>query len=54
MAPLRPVPDMAFSLQTEVYLATYTVSDEGSDVSDDAVRRAWIEEHARRRAGSSL
>jgi FAD/FMN-containing dehydrogenase len=41
MAPLRPLPDMAFSLQTEVYLATYTVSV--SD-DDDPVRRAWVDD----------
>jgi FAD/FMN-containing dehydrogenase len=41
MAPLRPLPDMAFSMQTEVYLAAYTVSDEGVD--DDAARRTWID-----------
>jgi FAD/FMN-containing dehydrogenase len=46
MAPLRPLPDMAFSMQTEVYLAAYTVSDEGQD--DDADRRTWIDEQFRR------
>lgn len=47
MAPLRPLPDMAFSMQTEVYLAAYTVSDEpGCDegVESDQVRRAWVDE----------
>jgi FAD/FMN-containing dehydrogenase len=50
MAPLRPLPDMVFSLQTEVYLAAYTVSaDEGDDdEGDDAVRRAWVDEQFRR------
>jgi FAD/FMN-containing dehydrogenase len=45
MAPLRPLPDMAFSLQTEVYLATYTVS---ASEDDDPVRRAWVDEQVRR------
>jgi FAD/FMN-containing dehydrogenase len=50
MAPLRPLPDMAFSLQTEVYVSTYTVSaHEGDDAEgDDAVRRAWVDEQFRR------
>ena len=41
MAPLRPLPDMAFSLQTEVYLAAYTVS---AAENDDPVRRAWVDD----------
>lgn len=45
MAPLRPLPDMAFSLQTEVYVAAYTVS---AAEEDDPVRRAWIDEQFRR------
>jgi FAD/FMN-containing dehydrogenase len=45
MAPLRPLPDMAFSLQTEVYVAAYTVS---ADAGDDAVLRAWVDEQFRR------
>lgn len=39
MAPLRALPDMALSLQTEIYLAIYTVWD---DESDDARCRAWL------------
>ena len=46
MAPLRPLPDMAFSLQTEVYLAAYTVSDEGEE--SDSIRRTWVDEQFRR------
>ena len=41
MAPLRPLPDMAFSLQTEVYLAAYTVA---AVEADDPVCRGWVDE----------
>ncbi|HEX4443977.1 MAG TPA: FAD-binding oxidoreductase [Galbitalea sp.] len=45
MAPLRPLPDMAFSLQTDGYVATYLVDD---DPSRDATNRAWLNEAMRR------
>jgi len=38
-APMRDLPDMAFSLQTEAYVASYIVSD---DPSRDAEYRAWL------------
>jgi hypothetical protein len=31
MAPLRPLPDMAFSLQSEIYLASYVVWESSND-----------------------
>ncbi|MET7569037.1 FAD-binding oxidoreductase [Streptomyces sp. NPDC005492] len=40
MAPLRQLPDMAFSLQSEIYCATYVVHD---DPSRDAELRAWLD-----------
>ncbi|NUS23043.1 MAG: FAD-binding oxidoreductase, partial [Streptomyces sp.] len=40
MAPLRPLPDMAFSLQSEIYCATYVVHDEPER---DAELRAWLD-----------
>lgn len=40
MAPLRPLPDMAFSLQSEIYCATYVVYD---DPARDAELRAWLD-----------
>jgi FAD/FMN-containing dehydrogenase len=39
MAPLRQLPDMAFSLQTEAYVATYLVDD---DASRDDANRDWL------------
>ena len=39
MAPLRELPDMAFSLQSEAYVATYLVDD---DAARDADNRAWL------------
>ena len=39
MAPLRDLPDMAFSLQSEIYLASYVV---WSDPADDEPNRAWL------------
>lgn len=39
MAPLRELPDMAFSLQSEIYCATYVVYD---DPSRDAELRGWL------------
>ena len=41
MAPLRALPDMAFSLQSEIYLAAYTCWD---DESDDERCRTWLDE----------
>jgi FAD/FMN-containing dehydrogenase len=38
MAPLRPLPDMAFSMQTEIYFATYVIWE---NAEDDAKNRAW-------------
>jgi FAD/FMN-containing dehydrogenase len=38
MAPLRPLPDMAFSLQSEIYLASYVL---WTDEADDERHRAW-------------
>ncbi|GAA2165834.1 FAD/FMN-containing dehydrogenase [Humibacillus xanthopallidus] len=40
MAPLRELPDMAFSLQSEIYLASYVVWE---DPADDAANVAWLE-----------
>ncbi|OIJ62660.1 FAD-binding oxidoreductase [Streptomyces mangrovisoli] len=40
MAPLRPLPDMAFSLQSEIYCASYVVHD---DPGRDAELRAWLD-----------
>jgi FAD/FMN-containing dehydrogenase len=39
MAPLRQLPDMAFSLQSEIYLASYVLWE---DEADDARHRAWL------------
>jgi hypothetical protein len=39
MAPLRALPDMALSLQSEIYFAIYTVWDEESD---DTRCRTWL------------
>jgi len=39
MAPLRPLPDMAFSLQSEVYLASYVLWE---DEADDEANQAWL------------
>jgi FAD/FMN-containing dehydrogenase len=40
MAPLRTLPDMAFSLQSEVYLASYVLWE---DPSEDERCRAWLD-----------
>ncbi|WP_046727772.1 FAD-binding oxidoreductase [Streptomyces humi] len=40
MAPLRQLPDMAFSLQSEIYCATYVVYD---DPARDAELRGWLD-----------
>ena len=44
-APLRPLPDMAFSLHTEAYVASYVISD---DPADDARLLAWLDTGMRR------
>lgn len=44
MAPLRPLPDMALSLQSEIYFAIYTVWD---DEADDGFYRAWLADRMR-------
>jgi hypothetical protein len=41
MAPLRQLPDMAFSLQSEIYCASYVVYD---DPGRDAELRGWLDE----------
>ena len=41
MAPLRELPDMAFSMQSEIYLAAYTCWE---DASDDDRCRTWLDE----------
>jgi FAD/FMN-containing dehydrogenase len=38
-SPSRPRPDMAFSVESEVYLATYVIS---TDPADDDRHRAWV------------
>ncbi|MFE5030883.1 FAD-binding oxidoreductase [Streptomyces sp. NPDC056683] len=41
MAPLRQLPAMAFSLQSEIYCASYVVHD---DATRDAELRGWLDE----------
>jgi hypothetical protein len=43
MAPLRPLPDMAFDLQSEIYLSMYIVTD---DEADDPSIAGWLQERA--------
>jgi FAD/FMN-containing dehydrogenase len=43
-APTRPLPDMAFSLERNVYLATYAI---WSDPADDERHRDWVAGHHR-------
>ena len=40
-APRRPLPDMAFSLHTDAYVAAYTVYE---DPAEFARNRAWVDE----------
>ncbi len=40
MAPLRELPDMAFSVQSEIYLASYVCWE---DEADDERHRAWLD-----------
>ena len=39
MAPLRRLPDMAFSLQSEIYLASYVLWE---DPAEDDAHQAWL------------
>lgn len=39
MAPLRQLPDMAFSLQTEIYFASYVLWE---DAQDDELNKNWL------------
>ncbi len=39
MAPLRQLPDMAFSMQSEIYLASYVLWE---DPSEDEAHQAWL------------
>ena len=41
MAPLRPLPDMAFSLQTDAYVASYCIAEDADQ--DEPIRR-WLAE----------
>jgi len=41
MAPVRRLPDMAFSLQSEIYLASYVLWE---DEADDGTCQAWLRE----------
>lgn len=45
MAPLRELPDMALSLQADLYFATYVI---WKDEADDESSRAWLAEQMRR------
>jgi FAD/FMN-containing dehydrogenase len=46
-APARPLPDMAFSLEANVYLATYGIWE---DRGDDERLRSWVHDHHARLA----
>jgi FAD/FMN-containing dehydrogenase len=46
-SPTRQLPDMAFSIEGNVYLATYAIWD---DPADDERHSAWCADHARRLA----
>jgi len=46
-APTRPLPDMAFSLEANVYLATYAI---WTDPADDERYRSWVHGHHARLA----
>jgi hypothetical protein len=46
-APSRPLPDMAFSLEANVYLATYAI---WTDPAQDEQHRAWVHGHHARLA----
>jgi hypothetical protein len=40
-APTRPLPDMAFSIEANIYIATYVIFQ---DAVDDAKYRSWVHE----------
>ena len=42
--PPQSLPDMAFSMQDDLYIALYAVAD---DASDDATHQAWVTQHMR-------
>jgi hypothetical protein len=42
--PSQPLPDMAFSLQDDLYIAVYAVWD---DAAEDDVHQAWVTDHMR-------
>jgi FAD/FMN-containing dehydrogenase len=46
-APTRPLPDMAFSLEANVYVATYAI---WTDPGDDERHRSWVHGHTARLA----
>jgi FAD/FMN-containing dehydrogenase len=46
-APTRPLPDMAFSLEANVYLATYAI---WTDPAEDERHRSWVHGHHARLA----
>lgn len=46
-APTRPLPEMAFSLQANVYIATYAT---WTDPDDDERHRSWVHDHHARLA----
>jgi FAD/FMN-containing dehydrogenase len=46
-APVRPLPDMAFSIEANVYLATYAIS---AEEADDERLRSWVHDHMGRLA----
>jgi FAD/FMN-containing dehydrogenase len=48
-APVRPLPDMAFSIEGRAYLAIYAI---WPDPSDDERHREWVVNHANRLAGA--
>lgn len=45
MAPLRPLPDMAFSLQTDIYMALYAIWE---DEADDERCKNWLKAQMQR------
>ena len=46
-APSRPLPDMAFSVEGHVYIASYAI---WSDPADDERHRSWVVDHTTRLA----
>jgi FAD/FMN-containing dehydrogenase len=48
-APVRPLPDMAFSIEGRAYLAIYAI---WPDPADDERHREWVVDHANRVAGA--